>query len=369
MVNLDIDSAVESTASNSAYSDKTKNSDFYDGTPINLDSNVNEENKWRTDFATWHGYYDEIPIFSAIIDALACWAVGKGFKGKDAEKLRKIKGWGKDDANSIFENMVRCFLICGDSHSEIIKDKAKRLTNLKPMNTGTINQIVNKRGILQRYEQENNPEPFKVEEVFHLCWNRLGDEIHGKPEAHRAEPIIKQIKQLQEDLGLRFHRVVKPIRLFEADTDNETSLTTIEGKLKTAYEKCDIIVVPKGTIGEAPGKNITPADDAIRYFDILLRNLVSACGVPEIILGWSSGTEASSKIVYLAFQQRIEKIQRFLEDQIKLQLGLEINFEFPASLEPAMTQPQGQGNFPPKVNSPASDNSKHSKLNTNNPAK
>ena len=209
---------------------------------------------------------------------------------------------------------------------------------------------VNEYGIIKDYEQINPltkktiGTPFKPKEIFHLPWNRLADEIHGKPYAERAEPIIKQIKQLQEDLGIRFHRIVKPLRHYEANTDDETELAALEAKFATAYKKCDILVTPKGSVEAKDSQVVQNAQDAIQYANDLIRAFVTSCGVPEVILGWSVGTtEASAKIVYLAYQQRIERIQKFLEEQIKIQLGFEVNFEFPASLEPALTESRSGG--------------------------
>ena len=50
------------------------------------------------------------------------------------------------------------------------------------------------------------------------------------------------------------------------------------------------------------------------------------CGAQEI-------TEASAKIAYLAFEQTIEEEQLYIEEQVLNQLNLEIELEFPASLE------------------------------------
>ena len=346
--NMRISSATVSTVPSSDYVNQLINGDFYVGSSVNTDGiNSISDTTWQTDWATWHGSYVDVPIFAQTIDTLATWTVGKGFKGKDKEKLLKLKGMGKDDANSIFENLCRVMLTCGDSFAEIVKDKAGRLTNLKPLNPGNIAVIYNPSGIIARYDQvhpttKQKLKPFHPKEIFHLSWNRLADETHGKPYAERAQPIINQIKQLQEDLGLRFHRIVKPQRLYEANTDDETELLAVESKLATSYKKCDMIVIPKGTLAPIPGETVQNAQDAIQYANDLIRAFVTACGVPEVILGWSVGTtEASAKIVYLAYQQRIERIQKFLEEQIRLQLGIEVNFEFPASLEPALTEGRG----------------------------
>jgi len=367
-----VQNAVVGTTSSDSYSDPTSGTDYYEGGSLSTDGTTGYESSWTVDFDKWHQYYNDVAIFAEIIDTLALYAVGKGFKADESntEKIKNIKGIGKDDFNTIIENLLRTCLMCGDSHAENIRDKAQRMTNLKPLNPSSIKLITNASGIIQRYEQKNVKDAFEPKRIFHLMWNRLADEIHGKPYAERVEPIIKQIKQIMEDLGLRFHRIVKPLRLFEADTNDETQLAATEVKLQAGYKNCEIIVIPKGTLEEKDAAAIPNAQDAIDYLNLLIRELIISCGVPEVVLGWSVGTtDASAKVVYLGFQQRIEKIQRFLEAQIKLQLGIELNFEFPASLEPVTN---AAGDIPtqmPQNNTPASDISKSKKLNTINPKK
>ena len=47
----------------------------------------------------------------------------------------------------------------------------------------------------------------------------------------------------------------------------------------------------------------------------------------------------------MLFRSSIEKNQLFLEENIEAQLGLEVNFEFPASLElPTKTEMSKEGN-------------------------
>jgi hypothetical protein len=356
---MKISSVTESTIANTSYSNQTIGGDFYDGSSINPDGITGNKTSWIVDYAKWNGYYMDVPLFAESMDTLASWSVGKGLKAdtKTLKILEKIHGFGKDTFNTIIENLTKVFLTAGDSFAEIVRDKAGRLTNLKPLNPSRIKTEFNEHGIIERYKQINPTTkttigtPFKAKEIFHLPWNRMADESHGKPYAERAEPIIKQIKQLQEDLGIRFHRIVKPLRLYEAKTDDETELAALEVKLANAYKKCDILVTPKGSIEAKDTQVVQNAQDAIQYANDLIRAFVTSCGVPEVILGWSVGTtEASAKIVYLAYQQRIERIQKFLEEQIKIQLGIEVNFEFPASLEPAMTESPNSG----KVTNPNS---------------
>jgi hypothetical protein len=371
-MSLDLNNAVVGTQSSNSYSDPTANTtDFYNGTSIGTDGATGNESYFTVEFDKWNGYYEEVAIFGALVDILAGWTVGKGFKGdeKEIKKIKDITGWGKDDINSIFENLLRTALICGDSFAEIVRDKAGRITNLKPLNSGKIKIVANEFGILDRYEQNigGKTQTFTPKQIFHLCWNRLSDEIHGKSLAKRAEPIIKQIKQLQEDLGIRFHKIVKPQRIYEANTDDNATLTSIEAKLNNAiYKGCEITVVPKDSIKAQDGATIPSATDAIEYMNTLIRNFVSACNCPEVIIGWSEGTtDASAKIVYLSFQQPTERKQKFMEEQIRLQLGVEINFEFPASLEPVMETAGDVGKSPseklPVNNPPAKDDKKKGK--------
>jgi hypothetical protein len=53
-------------------------------------------------------------------------------------------------------------------------------------------------------------------------------------------------------------------------------------------------------------------------------------------------TEATAKIAYLAFEQTIEEEQLYIEEQILSQLNLEIELEFPASLENEMLSDRGK---------------------------
>ena len=74
-----------------------------------------------------------------------------------------------------------------------------------------------------------------------------------------------------------------------------------------------------------------------------------------IIMGGSSedDTEASTKIVYLGYEQYIRFRQMVWEEQIKKQLGLEIKFKFPASIAPSLLEDNkkdGQLNKPMNVN-------------------
>jgi hypothetical protein len=70
------------------------------------------------------------------------------------------------------------------------------------------------------------------------------------------------------------------------------------------------------------------------WIQVLNQYFFQAVGVPQIIIGGSQElTQTAAQIAYLAFEQTIEEEQLYIEEQVLAQLNLEINLEFPASLQ------------------------------------
>src|SRR3990167_8236994 len=141
------------------------------------------ETFFTPNFNKWHGYYRTIPELRAVINKLASWTFGRGIKAneKNQAKLNKIKGFGKDSARSVLKNQWRTALICGESYAHKILDAQGRLTNLKPLNPSKMRTVANEFGIIVGYEQEGKEIRFMPEEVYHLSYERVADEIHGVP--------------------------------------------------------------------------------------------------------------------------------------------------------------------------------------------
>lgn len=367
MGQLDISKADYTNTSNITYADSAAYGD------TTLFPNQYKVLTWDTDGATgfgettydcdwpkWHGYYRYIPEFQAVIDKLASWTVGRGFKAdtKTMAMLKKIKGFGKDDFNSLLENFVRTFLICGDCFAEVMKDKAGRLVNLKPLSPGSIRIVTNESGIIVRYEQYNQLRDvtkvlrFRPNEMLHFSWNRIADEIHGIPFAEKLEKIIEMRNEAMQDMRVVFHRYVKPLIISKIDSDDATEIANYKTKLDRAVEKCENLIIPKDTV-EMERMSVPQYStlDPLPWLKYLVRQFVTACGVPEVIMGWGEETtEASSKIIYLAFQQTIERLQRYVESQLESQINIKINLEFPASIEPEVTGVKEDNAKDPKMN-------------------
>jgi len=294
-------------------------------------------------FKKWHGYYRKIAEGRAIINKFASWTFGRGIKaeGNDKTKLDKIKGNGKESARLVLKNCWRTALICGDSFAHQIKDKQGRLTNLKVLNSGEIAIIENSEGIIIGYKQKDREELYTPEEIFHLTYERIADEIHGIPFFEAIEEQIIARNEGINDLRELYHKNVFPTDIYEAETDDTTKLNSITTTLNDAFKKKEHIVIPAGVFKEI--KKISTAQysnlDSLNYIKFLVRHFTTATGMPEVVMGWGEETtEASANIIYLAYQQEIEDMQLYIEEQVKAQLGIKLELEFPVSLEEKITK-------------------------------
>jgi len=336
MGSFDIGKATESDLTN-AFTDYSVNSQNTDA------ASETKETTWiNSNWSQYLGYYKEIPELNAAIDAKATWTIGKGFVADPHTTLilDQITGWGKDTFNTILENMVRTYHIGGDAFCEIIRDENRNLINLKPLDPGAIKIVVDRKGRILRYEQVSKTKSkpvkkFQPEEIFHLARNRVADEIHGVSIIEKLENIILMRNEAMNDWKRVLHRNVDPMMIFHLDTDDQSKINSFKAKMDAARGKGENIYIPKDAVvpeqlSIAPNSSLNP----LAWIESLNNYFFQAAGVPQIIVGGSQEfTEATAKIAYLAFEQTIEEEQLFVEEELGYQLGIDLNLEFPASLE------------------------------------
>jgi len=301
-----------------------------------------DETSWtNTRWAEYLGYFKQIPELNAAINAKATWTIGKGFKADTQTTFicQSIRGNGMDTFNTILENMIRTYYIGGDGFCEIIRDAKENLINLKPLNPGDIKIIVNRQGIVTKYVQLNHvnkkvEREFKPETIFHLARNRIGDEIHGVSVIAAVENIILARNEAITDYRTVMHRYVEPQWKFKLKTDDLTEIAAYKAKMDASTGKGNIYEPYDVSESELISVPANSTLDPKAWIDQQGNFFYESVGVPKIILGGSGEfTEASAKIAYLAFQQNVEEEQLFIEEQVGLQLGMEIELTFPASLE------------------------------------
>jgi hypothetical protein len=310
-----------------------------------------EETEWTNDqWSQQLGYYKTIPELKMSIDAKATWTVGKGYTAEELTQLcfGRISGFGKDSFNSILANLIRTYHIGGDSFAEIIRDDDRKLINLKPLDPATIKIIANRKGIIKRYEQigkvKGNNKKFKPEEILHLSRNRVADEIHGVSLVDSVENIILMRNEAMADYKRLLHRNVHPVRIWHLETDDPVQVAAFKAKVVAAKSDYEDMFIPKGAVEtEIAAVPSNATLNPLPWIQQLNQYFFQACGVPQIIVGGSQEmTEATAKIAYLAFEQTIEEEQLYIEEQVLSQLNLEINLEFPATLQNEMISDMGK---------------------------
>lgn len=355
-----IDSADYTNFSSKDYDDSAAAQDatLYPSSFTTDDGEQTTESTYQnTQWSIQWGTYFQVSELGGLIDRKAQYVVGKGFKipglkgklGGTSKMLSKIRGNGLDTFNGIMYNGVRVYTIGGDFYAEIVKNKRGDLKNLKPLNPSTVKTIASDKGMIKRYEvfpihtdptgSSNASVKLKPDEMFHLSYNRIADQIHGQSLVAKLMPVIEMRREAMKDLRVVFHRYVKPLIISSVDTDDATEIAAYKLKLDKAMEKGENLVVPKGVVDSMEKISIPQHStlDPLPWINLLQNEFLKAEGIPAIVNGVSSGgTESESKILYLSWQQVVEFNQMFLEEQIKAQLGIDVEFEFPADIAPIM---------------------------------
>jgi len=335
--NLNIDAAAHSNMSN-AVSDVVVNAQQTDGV-----QDQEETFYQNTKFTQWLGYYKEIPEVKTAIDMRATWTGGGGYEADPETSviLDHISGMGNDNFNSIMKNLRIVRRIGGDAFAEVIRDESSGiLINLKPLDPSTIKIVVNKQGIIKRYEQvtkagsKSTAKKYTPDKIFHLVNKRVADEIHGVSDIEAIEQIILANKESFTDMKMLQHRFVKPMMKFTLDTDDQTKINKLIATFDEAVQKGENLYIPKGAVEHeliAVPSNSTL--NPLPWREHLRNYFYQVVGIPQIVLGNAAEfSESSAKIAYLAFEQSVDEEQNEDEAQVWNQLGLRVTWSFPASL-------------------------------------
>jgi hypothetical protein len=198
--------------------------------------------------------------------------------------------------------------------------------------------VQDKKGRIKRYEQVVKREKlrsFLPEEIFHLSRDRLADEIHGNSVIPAVEWIINARNEAMTDWKKVLHRNVSPLQIHYLDTDDQTKINAYKAKADAARADGENMYVPKGTVQiEVVQSQLNQSASPLQWINQLNDYFFQAVNVPQIIIGNAKEfTDASAKIVYLAFEQSVKAEQLYLEEQVLGQLNLQISLTFPASMQ------------------------------------
>lgn len=294
---------------------------------------------YSNDFPKWNHVYKKTR-YGAIIDKFAIWVVGKKITLKGPKekqnRFKRFVGFGKDSLLDIIYNQAKVAFFNGDSFAEIIRDKKGREINLKPLAPNSITIHTNDLGWIISYEHTRTGQIIQKENMLHLIWNRTADEIHGTSDFERIEDYIKTDKEMRNLMRVIFRRYVKPLIISSVDSDDPTEVANFKKKLDNAFKKGENLVIPKGTVDldkiSIPQYSTL---DPMPWLINMQKDETRTTGLPAVIQGAPAkeDSEATAKIVYLAFEQVIKFRQAWLSNALETQLGITFEFEKPASLE------------------------------------
>ena len=324
-------------------SDLTNAITDYSVNPVETDGVSDQpETIWQmTDWSQNLGYYKEIPELQTAVDAKANWTIGAGFESDENTKLvlGSISGMGNDTFNQIIQNMIRVYTIGGDSFAEIIRNDKGLLINLKPLDPSSMVIVVNRAGRVKRYEQafktKTPNKKYDPKNIFHLSRKRVADEIHGISVIPSVSWIILARNEAMSDWKRVLHRNVEPLWIFHLDTDDTAEIADFKKKNDAAHANGENMYIPKGTVvpeivAVSPNASLNPLAWIAQLGDYFFQ----AVNVPQIIIGNAKEfTDASAKIVYLAFEQSVKVEQLYIEEQILTQLNVIVELTFPASVQ------------------------------------
>lgn len=308
-----------------------------------------EETEWQNPNWNWQwGYFNTNADLKSAMLMKAVWNVGRGWTTANTLSqviLKHIRGWGKDTFDDIIFNMDIVRRIGGDSFAEIITDgkpieEGGKLVNLKPLDPSTMKIVVNQQGMIKAYRQVSKvpnkkfEKEFKPNEIFHLSHNRLADQIHGISDIDALEKVIKAEDESFDDMRKVMHRQARPMIIWKLKTDDTPTINNFITKIEQGKKYGEDLFIPddeNAVVVEVV--QAAPSAIIMQWRDDIRNKFYRTIGLPQVVPGaGGQSTESESKVIYLAFEQIVEKEQRYLEQQIYQQLGIEINFEPPASL-------------------------------------
>jgi len=302
---------------------------------------------YQTDWTKYFGYFNNVPDLKSALLMKAIWDVGKGYKTdtKTEAILDNIQGWGKDTFDDILFNMVVTSRIGGDAFAEIIRNDKGSLVNLKPLDPQNIKIVVGRNGMVKRYEQitkSNNGElvSWAPNKIFHLCNNRMADQIHGISDIQAMEKTILAEYENFDDMKTIMHRQARPMIMFKIGTDNQGKINAFVKKMDEAVNKGENIYIPDDVNAVSYEVIQVNVSQIIMEWRNDIRNkFYRTIGLPQIVPGaGGQGTESESKVIYLAFEQIVERDQRQLEKQLWGQLAIKIDLTPPASISNDLNQ-------------------------------
>ncbi len=293
----------------------------------------------NNNFHKWYGKYKSIAKIKIAIKAYATWVVGLGWKAnaRTTAILENIRGMGEDSFMSFLWNMLVIKKVNGQSFAEIMRnEETGTLINIKPLDPASIITILNREGIIERYEQISKvKKPNKripVEKMLHLINDRVADDGVGDSVIEAVEWNI----EAQEEARRAYRKLVKNngvVRVIEIDSQDTAKIAAFKVQWKEALENGDVLLIPKDVAEAKDWHGTIDTQGVLVWLNYLDDEFYQMIGIPKIIIGGSGDIEGDSKVSYLSFEPIYKRAINELKDDLWNQLALRVDFNLPPSLK------------------------------------
>lgn len=328
-------------------------------------SDLKETESTNSLWTQFWGIFNDQPEVKSAILLKATWNVGKGYTTSKVNQLilNRVTGQGNESFDDVLFNMEVIRRVARDSFAAIMRDENDELVNVKPLDPGSIRVIYDGLGIIKRYEQisrlgfirrmfhlkAKTLHKFEPEEIFHLSNNRLADQIHGISDIESLKETILAEKESFDDIRRIMHQQGRPFIIFKYKTDDKAKIDEIADKIDRLREKGNDLHIPDDdNVLSHEVVQVNVSQIVMEWRNDIRNKFYRSIGLPQIQAGaGGQGTESDSKVIYLAFEQLVERDQRYIEQQVLAQLGIRINLIPPATLAVNLQQDEkkdaGQG--------------------------
>ena len=323
-----------------------------DAKALDVASPNQDETYWYFSDATQrYGYYLTIPEIFSAANALATWAVSRGWETEDVYmkvQLDHVKGMGKDSFTQIMWNHIVVKLIVGDAFIEV-KRKGNTRLNMIPISPERVRVVFNRDGMIKRYDTWNGTEwkTIKKEDMLHSSNKRIGDQMHGTSQIEASKFIIDARNEALEDERVIKHRD-KALGIVYYETDKASKISYANTQIENAVKNGEMVGLPAGTAKIEPYPSRS-SEDRQNWVSYLENFFYQVFGVPRSIASSDGTSEVGGKMGHVIFEPIYTKEQIDLEDDLWNQQAIKITFNRPPSLGGLVQESKntGQQNIQP----------------------
>ena len=307
-----------------------------DSIALDVASPNEEEFYWYFSEATKnYGYYFTIPEIYSAANALATWAVGKGWETKDTlmkVQLKHVTGMGKDTFEKIMWNHQVVKLIVGDAFIEVKKLKDGKIANMIPISPERVKIVYGKNGLIKRYEVWNSKawKTVNKENMIHSSNKRIGDQVHGTSQIDATKWVIDARNEALADERTIKHRD-KALGIVYYKTNNAGKISYTNSQIEKAVNEGEMLGLPEDAAEIKPYPSRS-SEDRTAWISYLENFFYQTFGVPRSIASSDGTSEVGGKMGHVIFEPIYTKEQMDLEGDLMLQQQIDITFNRPPSL-------------------------------------